>query len=198
VRAAPGVAPVDPPQAAPDLLAAAEAAPHAEAVARPAPAPSSELAALDIVTLPAGAHVTVDGKALESPSPIQGQPLSPGLHHLALTLPGFERRLVDVGLKPGERRSLDIELRPLHKATPALHGIERAPSVPPGYLTVKTIPWSKVYEGSRLLGTTPFAGVALPAGPHALTFVNPDRPSLTRKVVIHPGGEERISLELPY
>jgi hypothetical protein len=66
-----------------------------------------------------------------------------------------------------------------------------------GRLTVRTIPWSRVYEGSRLLGTTPLADLPLAAGGHRLTFVNPDRPTLSRAIVIRPQVETRLSIALP-
>jgi hypothetical protein len=61
---------------------------------------------------------------------------------------------------------------------------------------VRTLPWSKVFDGARLLGTTPLANVPLAAGAHTLTFVNPDFPPLTRTIQVRPGEESRLSLEL--
>ena len=63
-------------------------------------------------------------------------------------------------------------------------------------LTARTKPWSKVYEGTRLLGVTPLANVPLPEGPHTLTFSNPGGASLTKRVVIRSGQEVKLNLEL--
>lgn len=41
-----------------------------------------------------------------------------------------------------------------------------------GRLTLVTVPWSEVYLGDRLLGTTPLFEVELPAGAHRLRAVN--------------------------
>jgi hypothetical protein len=183
---------------APDPAIAVEKAQPARVAAPPDPAPGAkiEFAALDIATRPPRARLAIDGIAHARPTPVLGEAVAPGTHHLAILLPGYQRRELDVQLAAGERRSLDIELRPWKPIRAGKSAVAR-PTAAPGYLTVKTIPWSKVYEGPQLLGTTPFAGVTLAAGPHALTFVNPDRPSLTRRVVIKPGGEQRLSLELP-
>ena len=61
---------------------------------------------------------------------------------------------------------------------------------------MRTVPWSKVFEGGRLLGTTPMADVPLSEGTHTLTFVNPDLPPVKRAVTVHAGEEERLSIEL--
>jgi hypothetical protein len=111
-----------------------------------------------------------------------------GAHHHLFAAAGRERRALDLALAPSERRTVEIELAPLRAPAKA------AP--PPGTLTVRTIPWSKVYEGTRLLGTTPLAGVPLSAGRHTITFVNPDRPTVTRAVAIRSGEEARLSVEL--
>jgi serine/threonine-protein kinase len=65
-----------------------------------------------------------------------------------------------------------------------------------GFLTVRTVPWSKVFDGARLLGTTPMANVPLSEGTHTLTFVNPDLPPTKKTVTVRAGEEQRVSLEL--
>ncbi len=49
------------------------------------------------------------------------------------------------------------------------------PAEDPGFLTISSYPWAKVYEGGRLLCTTPCAKVSLPAGSHNLVLENPDQ-----------------------
>jgi hypothetical protein len=93
-------------------------------------------------------------------------------------------------LGDGERRTLDVELRPI------LHKGKSAPSRPSGYLTVRTVPWAKVFEGAKLIGTTPMANVPLAEGTHVLTFVNPDLPPVKRTVAVKQGEEARLSVEL--
>jgi eukaryotic-like serine/threonine-protein kinase len=45
----------------------------------------------------------------------------------------------------------------------------------PGFLTLQTYPFTRVYEGGRALGTTPLYKVALTPGSHTLTLENPEQ-----------------------
>jgi hypothetical protein len=104
---------------------------------------------------------------------------------------GYQPRELAVSLGDGEHRTLDVELRPAPR-----HVVRVAPKVPSGYLTVRTAPWSKVFEGAHLIGTTPLANVPLPEGTHTLTFVNPDLPPVKKTISVHAGEEARVSLDL--
>jgi serine/threonine-protein kinase len=65
-----------------------------------------------------------------------------------------------------------------------------------GWLTLDTTPWTQVYEGKRLLGDTPLANVALPAGAHQLRLTNPDQNvSQTVEVVIESNKTTVTKLE---
>ncbi len=44
-----------------------------------------------------------------------------------------------------------------------------------GFLTFDSFPWTRVSEGSRVLGTTPLVRVALAPGVHMLTLENPEQ-----------------------
>jgi serine/threonine-protein kinase len=144
---------------------------------------------LDILSRPPGARVTVDGRALPRGTPVRGASLEAGLHRVLVERKGYQPRELPVQLGDGERRTLDVELRPLLRA-------RAAPSRPSGTLTARTVPWSKVFDGSRLVGTTPLANVPLSEGTHTLTFVNPDHPPLKKQVTVRAGEEVRLSLEL--
>jgi serine/threonine protein kinase len=66
-----------------------------------------------------------------------------------------------------------------------------------GYLTLDTEPWASVYLGTRRLGTTPFARVAVPSGRVQLTFDLQDRGQrVQRSVDIDPGEVKRLALRL--
>ena len=151
-----------------------------------APLPEPEL---DILSRPAGAHVTVDGRSLRTATPVRDARLAIGTHRVLVERKGFQPRELEVQLGEGEHRTLDVELHPLLH-----HGGK--PQKPSGYLTVRSVPWAKVFEGAHLLGTTPMANVTLAEGTHVLTFVNPDLPEQKRTVVIKAGEEARISVEL--
>lgn len=61
-----------------------------------------------------------------------------------------------------------------------------------GFLTVWTTPYSKVYLGSKLLGTTPMAKREVPAGPHRLKLVNPELPQKVVPITVRPGEVTRV------
>src|SRR6185295_4034553 len=128
---------------------------HQLAAPPPPPAPI----ALEVVSHPPGAHVSVGDQRVGT-TPFTWFLPEGGNFKVSVERPGFERRELTTGpLEPGDHRTLDVELHPLTKK-------RRAPSRPSGTLTVRTVPWSKVYDGARLLGTTPLANVALSAGSH--------------------------------
>jgi eukaryotic-like serine/threonine-protein kinase len=156
-------------------------------VAQGAPAPT-----LDILSRPPGARVIVDGEALRTLTPIHAETFASGMHKVVVEKKGYTPRELAVQLGDGEHRTLDVELRPGAKRVVRVVQAR----VPQGYLTVRTVPWSKVFDGSRLLGTTPMAGVPLSEGTHTLTFVNPELPPVKRTVSVRAGQEERLSIEL--
>jgi serine/threonine-protein kinase len=169
----------------------------AEPLKVPVPVPVTtplpvKVTALDILSRPPGARVVVDGKAVETLTPINARAFTPGTHHVVLEHLGYHAHEMDVVLAEGEHRTLDLELRELKQAGPPL----AAPRRGMGTLTAKTTPWSKVYDGPRLLGETPLANVPLSVGAHVLTFSNPDFPSVKQRVVIRAGEERKLSLEL--
>jgi hypothetical protein len=146
---------------------------------------------LDILSRPGGARVTVDGEALRASTPIRAETFTAGKHTVLVDKRGFQPRKLTLVLGDAEHRTLDVELRPIKRGSAPV-----PPPTPSGLLTVRTVPWSKVFEGARLLGTTPMANVPLAAGAHTLTFVNPDLPPVKRTVTMRPDEETRLSLEL--
>jgi hypothetical protein len=97
-----------------------------------------------------------------------------------------ERRTVD--LEPGEHYDLEIAFT---KKVQQHHGPEM------GKLTVRTNPYSDVYEGGNLIATTPFADRPMVAGDHALVFKNPKHPTLEKKITIQPGKTTKLRFDLP-
>ena len=65
-----------------------------------------------------------------------------------------------------------------------------------GLLSINTSPWSRVYLGERLLGTTPLGRVSVPAGRLQLRFVDRHNNQRTEWVAIEPGGHQRYSFRL--
>jgi hypothetical protein len=214
------VAKTNPPLAA-DLGAGATAPSDAAvAGAHDAAAPKVNVTALPvqtsatiaIYTRPTGARVFIDGQQLDALTPIRMQPVTSGPHHVVIERIGCQPRELDVSLGTGEHRVLDYELpaeRSLqpHNPDPGKHDPKDAgkkhgekttppPSKGNGFLTAKTVPWSRAYDGSHLLGETPVVNVPLSEGPHTITFVNPDMPPVKKKIVIKVGEETKLNFPL--
>ncbi|MDQ3034788.1 MAG: hypothetical protein M3Y87_20425, partial [Myxococcota bacterium] len=86
------------------------------------------------------------------------------------------------------------ELVPLPRA--ASSAVPRGPAAPPGTLSINTRPWSKVWVGSRLLGTTPIGEARVPSGTVRLRIVDRDGRSFTRSVRVPPGTTESVFFDL--
>jgi serine/threonine-protein kinase len=140
-----------------------------------------------VSSTPPGASVEIDG-ARAGTTPLEAA-VSPGSHTVALSLDGYasERSAVTLG-GPGETGVLVFTLRPV--ARPSRPGA--SPAVRSGTLTISTSPWSRVYLGARLLGTTPLANAALPAGRHTLTLRAPGRADKRIVVTIGADAETRV------
>ena len=98
-----------------------------------------------------------------------------GKYSIDVSRRGFHPRTIEADLAPGETKkvSLRLEERP---------GRIRVDSVPPG---------AQVLLGDRLLGTTPLAGVEVPAGAFTLRLVHPDRDVATAAGEVR--GEEEAN-----
>jgi hypothetical protein len=63
----------------------------------------------------------------------------------------------------------------------------------PGWLSIDTRPWTRVYDGDRALGDTPLEKLSLPAGVHRLRLENPEMQlSEMIEVTIEPEQVARV------
>jgi len=62
-------------------------------------------------------------------------------------------------------------------------------------LTANAIPVAEVLVDGRRLGTTPKVGVAMPCGPHTVTFVHPEQGKKTVAVTLNPGQPAKVSVK---
>jgi serine/threonine-protein kinase len=74
---------------------------------------------------------------------------------------------------------------------------DRAGPTASGRLSVRTNPYSEVYEGGRKIGETPFADLELSPGAHVLTFKNPSHPTTQKTIVVVAGKAQKLSFDLP-
>ncbi|MFT5358094.1 MAG: serine/threonine protein kinase [Polyangiales bacterium] len=197
--------------------------PNAEAVPREAADPAAVAAEavptavaaegtglLRVDSRPTGARVSIDGEFRgETPLSLDGLPS--GQLRLEISLRGYRdweglavlRNGQTVALTPTLRRA-----RPGARMSPTpMETVDTDESVmdepvamaqPPsgsGELRVNTRPWSRVYLGERLLGTTPLGGVNLPAGRTNLRFVDRDGETHRRSVTIRAGERETMFLD---
>lgn len=65
-----------------------------------------------------------------------------------------------------------------------------------GYLTVFTVPSSRVFIGSKLLGNSPIAKREVPVGRYTLKLVSPDHPNKTVRVTVKSGKTTRVKQRL--
>ena len=97
-------------------------------------------------------------------------------------LPTAESRRRGAPVPPSSRP----EKRPVTKSTGGRSS---------GYLTVFTVPSSKVYLGGRLLGNSPIAKRQVPAGRHTLKLVSPNG-SKSVSVTVKAGEVARVRQRL--
>jgi serine/threonine-protein kinase len=93
-------------------------------------------------------------------------------------------------LTASARRPAPARERPAEEARP------EAPAAEPGRLSLNTRPWSRVYLGGRLLGTTPLGDVEVPSGSARLRLVDRDGAEHTRTVSVPAGGHAREFFDL--
>ncbi|MBZ4417602.1 protein kinase [Myxococcus sp. RHSTA-1-4] len=81
-------------------------------------------------------------------------------------------------------------------ATAAEAGSEAAPAGEPGFLTLVTEPYAKVFLGGQELGDTPLFKVKLPSGKHTLKLVDGNEKAHRLPVDIKPGETTAVRIPL--
>jgi serine/threonine-protein kinase len=168
----------------------------------PVVAPAPATATLFVDSTPGGATVTLGTRGVVGTTPLELGLLEPGEWNVRLHLEEHEDWEDTVELRGGERLRVFGELRPIRRAgrptgrDPGETRVEPPPAAEPGRLSLNTRPWSRVYLGSRLLGTTPLGDVELPSGTARLRLVDRDGVEHTRTVGVPPGGHVREFFDL--
>jgi len=144
----------------------------------------SALGELQIRTEPAGAQVSVDGRALGK-SPLTAEGLTPGPHTVVLEneLGAVTQK---VTIEAGTTASLVVPLS--------------APRGAPvsGWITVNAPVDVQLYENQRLLGSSQTDRIMVPVGRHDLEVVNEALGfKATRVVNVTPGQVSSIKLDMP-
>lgn len=182
------VVPVD--ASVPDARPDASEADAAVAIVVPidaGPAPSAHEAYLEIVTFPDGGKVKVGDQVRVAPAQLV---VEAGTFDVVGEMPGYQTETRPVTIEAGEH--FKVELTFNHHIGTAGH-----PAPPTGKLTVRTAPYSEVFENGKKLGETPFADREMTAGVHTLVFKNPLHPTVSKKITINAGKPLKLSFSLP-
>ena len=149
--------------------------------------PIAHEAYLEVVTIPGGGKLRVGDQVRVAPAQIV---VDAGTFDVVGEMPGFQVETRHVAIEPGEH--LKIELTFNHKIGAPV----RVP-VALGRLTVRTTPYSEVFENGKKLDQTPFADREMTAGAHTLVFKNPLHPTVTKKISISAGKSLKLNFALP-
>ena len=97
-----------------------------------------------------------------------------------------------------DRRERSARVLRLVRPGPSGTSPAQAPQAPraTGQLSLNTRPWSRVFVGSQLLGTTPIGGAEVPAGQVRLRLVDRDGVEHARVVTVAEGGHAREFFDL--
>ncbi len=160
-------------------------------------APPKGTARLRVVTRPAGATVSVDGKPRgTAPLTIPDLPADRKVRVKAY-LEGRVPYDQQVTLEPGATLILQPELA-LARAQPLKKRRPRRPRhAGYGTLSVNTDPWSVVYVDGAKVGNTPLMRHRLPVGRHTVKLINPKlKLSRQRPVMIRKDQDFTLSVSL--
>lgn len=194
----PGTVPANPPGTTPTVPSAGTEA------------PSEPVAVGAMVTFrsePPGATVHIGDRDVPGTTPTAIGDLPVGEYDVTMSLDGFADWTERVTVREGRPLEVEARLRRVVVATRP-RGTPRADTPreaePPreaapaavGRISINTRPWSKVYVGERLLGTTPIGNAEVPSGAVRLRIVDRDGTEHTRSIRVEPGADERVFYDL--
>jgi len=164
-----------------------------------------ELGSLTVRSEPAGATVELDGERLPGTTPLMAGDLTPGTYPMVVRLDGHETYRSQIAIARGEQASVDPRLREVgasrraRRAAAMSTEMAAAMMTAPagrGTLSVNTRPWSKVYVGGELLGTTPIGRASVSAGSVRVRLVDRDGNEHQRTVRVDTGEDARVFWDL--
>jgi serine/threonine-protein kinase len=124
--------------------------------------------------------------AAEVATPIN---IAPGTYPVRVEREGFRAWEGEVVVTAGQQAMISPEL---------VAAVQRpsTPAAPPATLSINTRPWSRVWIGSRELGTTPIGEATVPSGTVRLRIVDRDGRTFNRSVRVAPGATENVFFDL--
>lgn len=162
---------------------------------------------------PPGASVRLGSREVPGVTPTALYDLEPGDYTLTLTLDGHRAYTEQVTIEAGGEIDVDADLEPLvavvepdvqAEMSSQMRARMRARMVAmmeevvaeTGTVSINTRPWSKVYVGARLLGTTPIGRTELPAGPVRFRIVDRDGQEHARSSTVRAGENTPVFFDL--
>ena len=133
----------------------------------------------------ASAAVRIGEQVLDATQAAAGIELAVGHYAVHVEAAGHSSFDGELDVAADEVARLDVTLPVRHVA-------------PPGHLSINTRPWSKVYVGSRLLGTTPIGEASVPSGAVRLRIVDRDGRVFSRSVSVAAGATESVFYDLDH
>ena len=74
--------------------------------------------------------------------------------------------------------------------------LSRTIALPQGRLNINALPWATVSVDGKPVGETPLANLALPIGPHEVTFRHPMLGEKRETTVVKAEGVTRVSVNM--
>jgi hypothetical protein len=145
-------------------------------VASEAPVSASAAAGWIAFTAPIELQI-FEGNRLVGSTATERLMLPAGRHELELVNKALEfQRTVTVQVNPGATVTTPV-------------------SMPNGLLSINALPWADVSIDGRALGTTPFANLAVPVGPHEVVWRHPQHGERRQTVSVRAQTPTRIGVD---
>jgi serine/threonine-protein kinase len=136
-----------------------------------------------------GATIRLGERTLTTAKATTPMNISPGTYAVRVEREGYRPWEGEVVVTAGQQAMISPELVPVSVQ-------QRAPAAPPATLSINTRPWSRVWIGSRELGTTPIGEATVPSGTVRLRIVDRDGRTFNRSVRVAPGATENVFFDL--
>ncbi|MCK5797325.1 MAG: PEGA domain-containing protein, partial [Deltaproteobacteria bacterium] len=138
-----------------------------------------------IKSVPPGAHIALNGIPRGHTPMTLPWPRGPSV--LTFSKPGYHKTTLQLSSPPTEDAPIVVTLRRRRVS----------PQHPIGFLTVNTLPWSRVYLDGHLLGNTPLIDRHVRAGSHRLVIKDAHGHVRKRvKITVTPGKRQRLTFNL--
>jgi serine/threonine protein kinase len=141
---------------------------------------------LEIVTFPDGGKVKVGDQVRVAPAQLV---VEAGTFDVVGEMAGYQTETRPVTIETGAHFKVELTFN---------HHIGVAGHPPPatGKLTIRTTPYSEVFENGKKIGETPFADREMTIGQHTLFFKNPLHPTQSKTITIVAGKPTKLSFSL--